>query len=92
MFRNYPEILLKYQEKFKYILVDEYQDTNPSQYELVKLLAGKHRNICVVGDDFQSIYSFRQADFRNILNFERDWPDAKIIKLEEKITVPLKIY
>ena len=83
MFRNYPEILLKYQEKFKYILVDEYQDTNPSQYELVKLLAGKHRNICVVGDDFQSIYSFRQADFRNILNFERDWPDAKIIKLEE---------
>jgi len=83
MFRNNPKILEKYQEKFKYILVDEYQDTNPSQYELVKLLAGKYRNICVVGDDFQSIYSFRQADFRNILNFERDWPDAKIIKLEE---------
>ena len=83
MFRNHLEILEKYQEKFKYILIDEYQDTNPSQYELVKLLAGKYRNICVVGDDFQSIYSFRQADFRNILNFEKDWPDAKIIKLEE---------
>lgn len=83
MFRKYPEILNKYQDKFKYILIDEYQDTNPSQYELVKMLAEKYRNICVVGDDFQSIYSFRQADFRNILNFERDYKDAKIIKLEE---------
>lgn len=78
-----PSILEKYQELFRFILVDEYQDTNHSQYVLTKLLAKKHRNICVVGDDAQSIYSFRGATITNILNFEKDYPDAKIIKLEQ---------
>lgn len=72
-----------YQDLFQHILIDEYQDTNKVQYLLVKLLAQKHRNLCVVGDDFQAIYSFRGATFRNILDFERDWPDATIIKLEQ---------
>lgn len=72
-----------YQELFQHILIDEYQDTNKVQYRLVKLLAQKHRNLCVVGDDFQAIYSFRGATFRNILDFERDWPDATVIKLEQ---------
>ena len=83
LFEKFPEILSKYQEKFRYILVDEYQDTDPIQYRLIKLLASKHRNICVVGDDAQSIYSFRNADFRNILNFEKDYPEAKIITLDQ---------
>lgn len=73
----------KWQKKFRHILIDEYQDTNVIQYQLVKLLVGKERNICVVGDDWQSIYSWRGADFTNILNFERDFPGAKIIKLEQ---------
>lgn len=79
----YPEILDKYREKFKYILIDEYQDTNAAQYLLIKLLAGKSKNICIVGDDDQSIYSWRGADVQNILDFEEDFPNAKIIKLEQ---------
>lgn len=82
IFLTHPDILEKYQDKWRYILVDEYQDTNTSQYQLIKLLASKYRNLCVVGDEDQSIYSWRQADFRNFLNFEKDWPDAKIIILE----------
>jgi len=82
IFRHHPEILEKYQKKWLYLLVDEYQDTNTSQYQLIKLLASKNRNLCVVGDEDQSIYSWRQADFRNFLNFEKDWPDAKVIILE----------
>ena len=77
------EIRKKWQDKFKYILIDEYQDTNVVQYNIVKLLVGKEKNICVVGDDWQSIYSWRGADFTNILNFERDFPGAKVIKLEQ---------
>lgn len=73
----------KWQEKFQHILIDEYQDTNAVQYKLIKLLVGPERNICVVGDDWQSIYSWRGADFTNILNFERDFPGAKVIKLEQ---------
>ena len=82
-FRRYPDILEKYQERFKYILVDEYQDTNHSQYELTKMLAEKYKNICVVGDDDQSIYSWRGADINNILDFEKDYPDCKTVKLEQ---------
>ncbi len=73
----------KYQERFKFINVDEYQDTNHAQYTWVRLLAEKYRNICVVGDDWQSIYIWRGADMRNILNFENDYPEAKQIKLEQ---------
>ena len=83
LFEEFPETLNKYQEKFQYILVDEYQDTDPIQYRLIRLLAAKYRNICVVGDDAQSIYSFRNADFRNILNFEKDYPEAKVITLDQ---------
>ncbi|EFV02376.1 putative ATP-dependent DNA helicase PcrA [Pseudoramibacter alactolyticus ATCC 23263] len=83
LFKEQPEILAGYQQRFKYILVDEYQDTNHSQYELVNLLAGGHRNLCVCGDDDQSIYGWRGADIRNILDFEKDYPDAKVVKLEE---------
>lgn len=83
LFKGFPEILEQYQNRFKYILVDEYQDTNHSQYELVNLLAAKHRNLCVCGDDDQSIYMWRGADINNILDFEKDYPDAKVVKLEE---------
>ena len=83
LFINHKEILEHYQEKYKYILIDEYQDTNPVQYKLTSLLARKHKNIFVVGDMNQSIYAFRQADYRNILNFENDYKDCKLIKLEE---------
>ena len=83
LFKKYPEILEKYQNRFKYILVDEYQDTNSIQYELCKLLAKKYKNIFVVGDANQSIYSWRNADYRNILNFERDYKDTKVVLLEE---------
>lgn len=78
-----PEVRDKLRDKFKYILIDEYQDTNRAQYRLVKLLLNEHRNICAVGDDWQSIYSWRGADFTNILNFERDFPGATVIKLEQ---------
>lgn len=83
LFERFPDILIEYQDKFKYILVDEYQDTDPAQYQLIKLLSSKYKNICVVGDDAQSIYSFRNADFRNILNFEKDYPEAKVITLDQ---------
>lgn len=83
IFEKYPEVLVSYQQLFQYILIDEYQDTNAVQYRFVKLLAEKHRNLCVVGDDFQAIYGFRGANFRNILDFEKDYPDAKIIKMEQ---------
>lgn len=83
LFQNNPAILEKYQETFKYILIDEYQDTNQAQYIWAKLLAAKHKNIMVVGDDYQSIYSWRGANFRNILNFEKDYKDAKVVKLEQ---------
>ncbi|EKD24273.1 MAG: hypothetical protein ACD_81C00065G0004 [uncultured bacterium] len=83
LFLGNPEILNEYQERFRYILVDEYQDTNTAQYMLIKLLASKYRNLSVVGDDQQSIFKFRGSDFRNFLNFEKDWPDAKVVLLEE---------
>ena len=82
LFRNHPDILAKYQRMFNYILVDEYQDTNHSQYMIIKKLAEMHKNICVVGDDAQSIYSFRGARIENILNFQKDYPEHKIYKLE----------
>ncbi|MGZ4049233.1 MAG: ATP-dependent helicase, partial [Bacteroidia bacterium] len=83
LLRDFPQVLHKYQHKFKYILVDEYQDTNFSQYVIVKQLAAAYRNICVVGDDAQSIYAFRGATIQNILNFEKDYPELRIFKLEQ---------
>ena len=83
LFEKESEILGRYQDKFRYILVDEYQDTNPSQYRLLNLFADKHKNICAVGDDDQSIYRFRGAEIQNILNFEKDYPSAMVIKLEQ---------
>ena len=83
LFVNYPDARAKWRAQFKHILIDEYQDTNAAQYAIVKQLVGEERNICVVGDDWQSIYSWRGADFTNILNFERDFPGATIIKLEQ---------
>jgi DNA helicase-2/ATP-dependent DNA helicase PcrA len=83
LFRDFPEVLKKYQDKFDYILVDEYQDTNYSQYLIVKKLAEKHQNVCVVGDDAQSIYSFRGAMIENILNFKKDYPEYSLYKLEQ---------
>lgn len=91
LFENVPPVLEKYQELFKYILIDEYQDTNHAQYKFSKLLAAKYKNICVVGDDAQSIYSFRGATIENILNFEKDYPDAKVIKLEQNYRSTKKI-
>ncbi|MDT8400150.1 MAG: 3'-5' exonuclease [Bacteroidales bacterium] len=82
LFRDFPEILAKYQARFNYILVDEYQDTNYAQYLIIKALSEKHRNLCVVGDDAQSIYSFRGARIENILNFRNDYPDYALFKLE----------
>ena len=83
LFKKNPDILDSYQERFKYIMVDEYQDTNNAQFELIRLLADKYRNLCVVGDDDQSIYRFRGANIRNILDFEKVYPDATVIKLEQ---------
>lgn len=80
---NFPDVLAKYQHKFKYVLIDEYQDTNIAQYQIVKLLAAVHENICVVGDDAQSIYSFRGATIENILKFQKDYEGAKVVKLEQ---------
>lgn len=83
LLKNFPESLSKYQHKFKYILIDEYQDTNPAQYEIIKLLGAMHENVCVVGDDAQSIYSFRGATIQNILQFQKDYEDVTIVKLEQ---------
>jgi DNA helicase-2/ATP-dependent DNA helicase PcrA len=83
LFERHPDVLAGYQQLFRHILIDEYQDTNHAQYRLVRLLTSGHRNLCVVGDDDQSIYRFRGADITNILNFEKDFPDAKVIKLEQ---------
>ena len=83
LFRDHPEILERYQQRFDYVLVDEYQDTNYAQYLIIKKLAAQHKNICVVGDDAQSIYSFRGARIENILNFRSDYPEHKIFKLEQ---------
>ncbi len=83
LLKNFPDVLYKYQNKFKYLMVDEYQDTNFSQYLIVKKLAAINENLCVVGDDAQSIYAFRGANIQNILNFEKDYPDLKVYKLEQ---------
>ena len=83
LFKHDAQVLDNYQERCKYIMVDEYQDTNTAQFELIRLLADKYRNLCVVGDDDQSIYKFRGANIKNILNFEEVYPDAKVIKLEQ---------
>lgn len=83
LLKNHPESLHKFQHKFKYILIDEYQDTNPAQYEIIKLLGAAHENVCVVGDDAQSIYSFRGATIENILQFQKDYDDVKVVKLEQ---------
>ena len=83
LLRDFPDVLLKYQERFRHILVDEYQDTNFSQYLIIKKMAARYQNICVVGDDAQSIYAFRGANIQNILNFKRDYPDVRLFKLEQ---------
>lgn len=83
LLENHSELQKKWSTQFAYIMIDEYQDTNNAQYKLIKLLTNQQQNICVVGDDWQSIYSWRGADFRNILNFERDYPNAHVVKLEE---------
>lgn len=83
LLQHFPEALHKYQHKFKYIMIDEYQDTNPAQYAIIKLLGAVHENICVVGDDAQSIYSFRGATIQNILQFEKDYDEVKTVKLEQ---------
>ncbi len=83
LFKACPDILYQYQERFKYIMVDEYQDTNTAQFELIRLFADRHHNLCVVGDDDQSIYKFRGANIRNILDYEKVYPEAKVIKLEQ---------
>ena len=83
LFRKNPEMLARYQERYIHVMVDEFQDTNMVQYELIKQIGAKYRNICVVGDPDQSIYSWRAADLRNILSFEHDYPDAKVVLLEQ---------
>lgn len=83
LFREYPDVLKYYQDKYKYVLIDEYQDTNQAQYIFSKMLCNNHKNIFVVGDNDQAIYAFRGANYKNILNFEKDYPDAKVIMLEE---------
>lgn len=83
LFKNHPDILKMYQDKFRFILIDEYQDTNYSQYTITRLLASRYRNICVTGDPDQSIYGWRGADIRNIMDFEKDYPDARVVLLEQ---------
>lgn len=83
LLKNFPDSLHKYQHKFRYVLIDEYQDTNPAQYEIIKLLGAAHENVCVVGDDAQSIYSFRGATIENILQFQKDYGDVHVVKLEQ---------
>jgi len=91
LFREFPEVTTKYSEKFQYVMVDEYQDTNPLQFELIMGLTKTHNNLCVVGDDDQAIYAFRGADVTNILEFEKNFPGAKVVKLEEnyRSTMPI---
>ena len=91
LFEAVPEVLHNYQERFRYLMVDEYQDTNTAQFRLIELLAGKYRNLCVVGDDDQSIYKFRGANIQNILSFEEVYPNAKVIKLEQNYRSTQKI-
>jgi DNA helicase-2/ATP-dependent DNA helicase PcrA len=91
LFRTFPEVLKKYQQKYRYVLVDEYQDTNRAQFEMIQQLSHLHRNVCVVGDEDQSIYSWRGADIRNILDFENVFPEAKLIKLEQNYRSSKKI-
>ncbi len=91
LFRSRPEVLTRYQSRYLHLLVDEFQDTNTVQYEFIKLLGGKYRNVCVVGDPDQSIYSWRQADVRNILSFEKDYPEARVILLEQNYRSTRKI-
>jgi len=91
IFRENPDVLAFYQQKFRYILVDEYQDTNHAQYVFINLLARRYRNLCVVGDDDQSVYGWRGANVQNILDFERDYPEAKVIKLEQNYRSTQKI-
>jgi superfamily I DNA/RNA helicase len=91
LFRSRPHILKRYQGRFKYILVDEFQDTNYAQFELVKLLAARHRNIAVVGDDDQAIFRFRGASMSNILDFDRTYPDARKVVLQENRRSPQAI-
>lgn len=91
LFKYHPEVLDNYQERFRYIMVDEYQDTNTAQFELIRLLASKYRNLCVVGDDDQSIYKFRGANIHNILDFEKVFTEAKVIKLEQNYRSTKKI-
>lgn len=83
LLKQFPDALIKYQRKFRYILIDEYQDTNPAQYEIIKLLGAMHENVCVVGDDAQSIYSFRGATIENILQFQKDYDEVEVVKLEQ---------
>ena len=83
LFENHPAVLENYQRRWRFVLVDEYQDTNPIQYRLLRLLTAAHRNLCVVGDEDQSIYRFREADIRNILDFEKDFPGARVVRLEQ---------
>ena len=83
LFQTQPDVLEYYQERFRYIMVDEYQDTNTVQFRLIQILSSNYRNLCVVGDDDQSIYKFRGANIKNILNFEEEFPDAVVIKLEQ---------
>ena len=83
LFREHPEVLFRYQQRFRHVLVDEFQDTNAAQWEIVRLLALEHRSIMVVGDDAQSVYKFRGADFRNLLKFEDAFPDATIVVLDQ---------
>jgi len=91
LFQQSNHVYRYYQDKFRYIMVDEYQDTNHAQYTLIKLLASEYRNLCVVRDDDQSVYGFRGADIQNILDFERDYPEAKVIKLEQNYRSTQKI-
>ncbi|NLY11361.1 MAG: DNA helicase PcrA [Firmicutes bacterium] len=91
LFQQNPDVLERFQDRFQFIMVDEYQDTNHAQYVLINLLAQKYRNLCVVGDEDQSIYSFRGADIRNILDFEKDYPEATVIKLEQNYRSTKKI-